>query len=56
MLGRLFAELEPRSQQWPHELRAQYAEASKQWRAAAEQLAYVKQQVEYLLLGVGSDA
>lgn len=55
-LERLDDALQSRLPHWPEALAQQFQRAKADALKACEGLAFVKQQVEYLVLGVGSDA
>lgn len=55
-LERLDGALQSRLPHWPEGLAQQFERARADALKACEGLAFVKQQVEYLVLGVGSDA
>lgn len=56
VLARLEGALAPHEHHWPDALRQHFARARGEWAAARDGLGFVREQVEYLVLGVGSDA
>lgn len=56
VLARLEGALRTLEPHWPDAVRQRYAQARGAWAAARDGLAFVREQIDYLVLGVGSDA